>query len=97
MGSSAYGDWKVSTAVMGGADSEDPESLEVLRYRGQWAVEESQMPVIAGDKGLVLKSPAARHAISASFADPIVFDGLDKPLVVQYEVKLQQGLECGGR
>jgi calnexin len=40
-----------------------------------------------GDKGLVVKDKAAHHAISAKFAKPI--NPKNKPLVVQYEVKLQ--------
>lgn len=52
------------------------------------------LPGIAGDKGLVVKNPAAHHAISAKFSKPI--DNKAKDLVVQYEVKLQKGLECGG-
>lgn len=40
------------------------------------------------------KSKAAHHAISAPFANPVDFK--DKPLVVQYEVKYQQGGNCGG-
>ena len=46
------------------------------------------------DKGLVMKSPAAHHAISALFDSPIDNDG--KTLVIQYEVKLQNRLECAG-
>lgn len=42
---------------------------------------------IDGDKGLVVKNPAAHHAISAKFDKPI--DNKGKTLVVQYEVKLQ--------
>lgn len=42
---------------------------------------------MVGDKGLVVKDKAAHHAISAKFAKPI--DASNKPLVVQYEVKLQ--------
>ena len=49
---------------------------------------------IEGDKGLVAKSKAAHHAISAPFAKAIDFS--DKPLVVQYEVKYQKGGNCGG-
>lgn len=43
-----------------------------------------------GDKGLVIKNPAAHHAISAKF--PKKIDNKGKTLVVQYEVKLQS--EC---
>lgn len=42
---------------------------------------------IEGDKGLVVKNPAAHHAISAKFNKPV--DNKGKTLVVQYEVKLQ--------
>lgn len=52
------------------------------------------MAVIEGDKGLVAKTKAAHHAISAPFSEPIAFG--DKPLVVQYEVKYQKGGNCGG-
>jgi calnexin len=42
---------------------------------------------MVGDKGLVVKDKAAHHAISAKFDKPI--NAKNKPLVVQYEVKLQ--------
>lgn len=42
---------------------------------------------IEGDKGLVVKNPAAHHAISAKFDKKI--DNKGKTLVLQYEVKLQ--------
>ncbi len=45
---------------------------------------------IEGDKGLVVKNPAAHHAISAKF--PKKIDNRGKTLVVQYEVKLQSEL-----
>lgn len=50
--------------------------------------------MIEGDKGLVAKTKAAHHAISAPFSNAIDFS--DKPLVVQYEVKYQKGGNCGG-
>lgn len=43
---------------------------------------------------MVLKTKANQHAISAQFDK--VIDPKDKPLVVQYEVKMQKGLSCGG-
>lgn len=45
------------------------------------------MKAIHGDKGLVVKNPAAHHAISAKFDKKV--DNKGKTLVVQYEVKLQ--------
>ncbi|GAA5921403.1 hypothetical protein JCM3775_003033 [Rhodotorula graminis] len=68
---------------------------EVFSYVGKWSVEEpSVYPGIPGDEGLVLKSKAAHHAISAPLDAP--FDPKGKPLVLSYEVKLQNGLDCGG-
>lgn len=69
---------------MKGSDNAEEE----WAYVGEWAVEE---PVVykgmEGDKGLVIKNPAAHHAISAKF--PKKIDNKGKTLVVQYEVKLQ--------
>lgn len=56
-------------------------------------------PGLAGDLGLVAKSKAAQHAISAQFPeviDPKAAALEGKPFVVQYETKLQNGLTCGG-
>lgn len=61
---------------------------EEWAYVGEWAVEEpSVYKGMEGDKGLVVKNPAAHHAISAKF--PSKIDPKGKTLVVQYEVKLQ--------
>ncbi|KAG4306266.1 hypothetical protein PORY_000254 [Pneumocystis oryctolagi] len=64
-------------------------------YDGEWSVEEpSVYKGINGDMGLVVKKAAAHHAISAKFEKSMNNKG--KILVVQYEVKLQNDLECGG-
>lgn len=64
-------------------------------YVGEWKFEEPTVfPGFKGDRGLVVKSAAAHHAISAKLPQPL--DNTGKTLVVQYEVKLQKGLECGG-
>lgn len=77
------------------ATKKTPVGGETFSYVGKWNVEESSVfPIIDGDKGLVAKSKAAHHAISAAFAEPIDFSS--KPLVVQYEVKYQKGGNCGG-
>ncbi|KAK6193921.1 hypothetical protein LQW54_011988 [Pestalotiopsis sp. IQ-011] len=81
--------WKPSHA------KKDSSNDEEWAYVGEWSVEEPTVyKGMEGDKGLVVKNPAAHHAISAKFEKAI--DPKDKPLVVQYEVKLQNGLECGG-
>ncbi|PFH49057.1 hypothetical protein AMATHDRAFT_63988 [Amanita thiersii Skay4041] len=81
--------WTPSEATKKSANGE-----ETFSYVGQWEVEEPSVSVIEGDRGLVAKSKAAHHAISAPFSKPISFS--DKPLVVQYEVKYQKGGNCGG-
>ncbi|KAJ9608637.1 hypothetical protein H2200_006408 [Cladophialophora chaetospira] len=77
------------------AKKEDSKSDEDWAYVGEWSVEEpTVLPGIVGDKGLVVKNAAAHHAISAKF--PKAVNNKGQTLVVQYEVKLQNGLECGG-
>ncbi|KAI9684077.1 MAG: hypothetical protein M1829_003347 [Trizodia sp. TS-e1964] len=85
--------WAPSTAKKQNDKSSSAD--EDWAYIGKWAVEEPiVLKGIEGDKGLVVKNPAAHHAISAKF--PKKIDNKGKTLVVQYEVKLQNGLECGG-
>lgn len=48
---------------------------------GKWAVEEMKDSKLPGDKGLVLKSKAKHHAISAQLLRPFTFD--TKPLIIQ--------------
>ncbi|KAL2808361.1 Calreticulin family-domain-containing protein [Aspergillus granulosus] len=77
------------------AKKEDSKSDEDWAYVGEWSVEEPTVfKGIEGDKGLVVKNVAAHHAISSKFAKKI--DNKDKTLVVQYEVKPQNSLVCGG-
>ncbi|GES60936.1 calnexin precursor [Aspergillus terreus] len=77
------------------AKKEDSTSEEDWAYVGEWAVEEpTVLKGMEGDKGLVVKNPAAHHAISAKF--PKKIDNKGKTLVVQYEVKPQNSLVCGG-
>ncbi|PWN47184.1 Calreticulin-domain-containing protein [Violaceomyces palustris] len=88
-------DWteRWSTSQASKKQREDDE--EAFKYDGLWVVEEpSVFPGLVGDEGLTLKSKAKQHAISSLFDKPI--DPKGKPLVVQYEVKLQKGLTCGG-
>uniref|UniRef100_A0A7N8XIG1 Calmegin n=1 Tax=Mastacembelus armatus TaxID=205130 RepID=A0A7N8XIG1_9TELE len=61
---------------------------------GKWAVEQLKENKVPGDKGLVLKSRAKHHAIAAMLNKPFVFQ--DEPLVIQYEVNFQDGIDCGG-
>lgn len=72
----------------------DDASEDIAKYDGVWTVEAPQRQILRGDLGLVLKSKAKHAAISSRLIKPFVFT--DKPLVVQYEVTLQDGQECGG-
>ncbi|CAG5882137.1 unnamed protein product [Menidia menidia] len=60
----------------------------------RWAVETLKENRVPGDQGLVLKSRAKHHAIAAMLDKPFVFQ--DEPLVLQYEVNFQDGIDCGG-
>ncbi|XP_067850066.1 calnexin-like [Heptranchias perlo] len=72
----------------------DDADEDIAKYDGKWAVEELMENKVPGDKGLVLKSKAKHHAISAPLKKPFVFKG--EPLIVQYEVNFQNGIDCGG-
>ncbi|XP_073342391.1 calnexin isoform X1 [Pagrus major] len=80
--------WVVSSAKKEDADE------DIAKYDGKWAVEEMKDSKLPGDKGLVLKSRAKHHAISAQLLRPFTFD--TKPLIIQYEVNFQLGIDCGG-
>lgn len=72
----------------------DDTADEIAKYDGEWNVEMPKRPLLPNDLGLVLKSKAKHAAIASRLNRPFVFS--DKPLVVQYEVNLQDGQECGG-
>ncbi|XP_058860933.1 calnexin-like isoform X4 [Acipenser ruthenus] len=80
--------WKISKTM------KDDTADEIAKYDGQWEVEPLKENTLPGDKGLVLKSRAKHHAIAAMLQEPFVFE--EKPLVVQYEVNFQDGIDCGG-
>lgn len=69
--------------------SEHPDVL------GKWRVDEGSEPYnFQGDRGLIVDSEARKHAISAPFKKPL--DNTNKDLIVQYELRLQKDLDCGG-
>ncbi|XP_055836972.1 calnexin isoform X2 [Episyrphus balteatus] len=72
----------------------DDIAEEIAKYDGIWKFESPQRIVWKNDIGLVLKSKAKHAAISSPLSKPFKFE--DKPLVVQYEVTMQEGQECGG-
>ncbi|XP_030067125.1 calnexin isoform X1 [Microcaecilia unicolor] len=80
--------WIVSKA------KKDDTDEEIAKYDGKWEVTEMKDSKLPGDKGLVLTSRAKHHAIAAKLKKPFFFE--NKPLIVQYEVNFQNGIECGG-
>ncbi|XP_055386055.1 calnexin isoform X2 [Condylostylus longicornis] len=66
----------------------------ISKYDGLWELELPKRPLWKNDLGLVLKSKAKHAAISSKLYRPFIFKS--KPFVVQYEVTLQDGQECGG-
>lgn len=64
------------------------------KYDGVWSIEAPEKQILRNDLGLVLKSKAKHAAIASRLVKPFVFS--DKPFIVQYEVQLQEGQECGG-
>jgi len=76
------------------ATKKTPVGGETFSYVGEWKVEEPSIQRIENDLGLVAKTKAAHHAISAPFNKAVDFK--TSPLVVQYEVKYQKGGNCGG-
>lgn len=79
--------------ILSKAKKDDTDD-EIAKYDGKWEVDEMKETKLPGDKGLVLMSRAKHHAISAKLNKPFLFD--TKPLIVQYEVNFQNGIECGG-
>ncbi|XP_025242763.1 LOW QUALITY PROTEIN: calnexin [Theropithecus gelada] len=79
--------------ILSKAKKDDTDD-EIAKYDGKWEVDEMKESKLPGDKGLVLMSRAKHHAISAKLNKPFLFD--TKPLIVQYEVNFQNGIECGG-
>uniref|UniRef100_A0A8C2KB06 Si:ch211-274f20.2 n=1 Tax=Cyprinus carpio TaxID=7962 RepID=A0A8C2KB06_CYPCA len=79
--------WVLSKAVK-------DEQLQLLKYDGEWVIEESRETRLLGNRGLVLKSPGKHHAISAYLRKTYHFT--DKPLCLQYEVFFPKTVDCGG-
>ncbi|XP_066999252.2 calnexin isoform X2 [Anabrus simplex] len=79
--------------VVSEAKKEDIDE-DIAKYDGEWSVETPLQDGLKGDMGLVLKSKAKHAAIASRLDKPFIFS--NKPLIVQYEVTLQDGQECGG-
>eukprot|EP00742_Colponemidia_sp_Colp-10_P001982 GILJ01002116.1.p1 GENE.GILJ01002116.1~~GILJ01002116.1.p1 ORF type:complete len:559 (-),score=101.57 GILJ01002116.1:321-1997(-) len=65
------------------------------KYNGEWSVREPTSPGIRHDRGLQVMKEARHYGIAAPFKATLDLSN-DEDLVVQYEVKLQEDLSCGG-
>ncbi|CAH0515795.1 unnamed protein product [Peronospora belbahrii] len=69
------------------------------RYMNQdVTIDEMKVAHLVTDRGLVLEKPARHYGLAVKLDEPLQIDGSErkKEIVVQYEVKLQKGLDCGG-
>ncbi|XP_039746107.1 calnexin isoform X2 [Pararge aegeria] len=80
--------WIKSEAKKQGVDE------NIAKYDGKWEIQTPARRILKNDLGLVLTTEAKHAAISALLDRPFEFK--DKPLVVQYEVTMQEGQNCGG-
>ncbi|XP_033742114.1 calnexin-like isoform X2 [Pecten maximus] len=80
--------WTVSQA------KKDDTDEVIAKYDGKWSLEEPKDNAMEGDLALLLKTKAKHHAISSKLTRPYKFSG--KPFIIQYEVKFQNGIDCGG-
>jgi hypothetical protein len=60
-------------------------------HAGKWRYEKSEGHE---DSGLLVSEPAKKYAIAADLAEEV--DPKDGTVVLQYDLRLQKGLECGG-
>jgi len=63
-------------------------------YAGRFAAEPYKVDGISGDVGIAMPEEAKRYGLSRKLDVPV--DMTKAPVVVQYEVSLKEGLDCGG-
>lgn len=76
--------------------AEDGSDVKFKAFPGEWKLEEAYLvPGFKNDFSLVVGSSKERCSIARKLPHPIEPD-TNSTFVVQYEVKLQKALECGG-
>lgn len=98
-GSPLLAEWFGDKAAIGkkwikSSGKKDDVEDSIAKYNGEWEIGEPSKKIIEGDMGLIVKTQARHHAIATKLNRPFEFDG--SPLIVQYEVKYEDGQECGG-
>lgn len=80
--------WVVSQAKKDGVEA------AISKYDGKWSIDIPKDSAMKGDNALILKEKAKHHAVSTML--PTKFEFNDQPFILQYEVKFENGLDCGG-
>lgn len=86
-------EWKNSLA-------DSPQNSEP--FFDEWSISSAKegtlKPLIEGDEGLILprEEKSKHYSVSAKLPKKYVFGRSEKPFVLQFEVKVQEGLRCGG-
>lgn len=80
-------DWNFSFLIL---------SLILTQFAtGKWTVSEGEETfAMPGEKYLILSSEARKHGISHRLPSPVDFNG--QTLVLQYEYRIQEQMNCGG-
>lgn len=67
---------------------------QLPNYTGAWEVADATGPQAAPEKLIFMRTKEAYYGLSTEFDRPV--DLTDKTLVVQYEIRMEETLECGG-
>jgi hypothetical protein len=62
-------------------------------FTGKWKYDKS---LGHGDYGLLVSEKAKKHGIAVTLAETTILDPSYGAIVLQYNLRLQKGLECGG-
>lgn len=63
-------------------------------YSGNFVVGQGSKPTIRGDRALIIPEKARKYGLSAPISGMADLSGKD--VVIQYEVKVEEGVTCGG-
>ncbi|GMT20085.1 hypothetical protein PFISCL1PPCAC_11382, partial [Pristionchus fissidentatus] len=73
----------------------DGVEAEISKYNGEWEITTPSEVSIEGDYSLVVKTMARHGAIATKLSKPFSF-AEGKTMVMQYEVRFEEGQNCGG-
>lgn len=65
-------------------------------YMGKFLIGQGANPTFEGDRALIIPEKAKKYGLSADFTGLEDIGMTDKDFVAQYELKLDEGMTCGG-